>query len=241
IGDRGGAAWATEAVAELAGMPEVRLLRATTVTGYYDDNYLVAVERIGESLGPGAPEGMPRQLLWHIRARRVVLASGALERMLVFPGNDRPGIMLASAVDTYLHRYAVLPGRRAVLFANNDDSYAVAAALAAAGVAVAAIVDPRREIGEAARRQVTGMPLYPGHVVAATAGRAGLRRVWLRPLRGAVGTAIRCDLLAVSGGWNPTLSLYAQAQGRLRFDARRAAFVAGGIEAAVEPAGAAAG
>ena len=78
--------------------------------GYYDDNYLIAAERVGERLGPAAPAGLPRQRLWHIRARRVVLATGAIERPLVFPDNDRPGIMLAGAVETYLHRYAVAAG-----------------------------------------------------------------------------------------------------------------------------------
>jgi sarcosine oxidase, subunit alpha len=237
IGDGTGREWASGVVAELAALPEVRLLPDTTVLGHYDGNYLVAAERVGERLGPAAPAFLPRQRLWHIRARRVVLATGALERPLVFAGNDRPGIMLAGAVESYLNRYAVVPGRRAVLFADNDDAYAVAAALVAAGVTVAAIVDPRVEAGEAARRRVAGMPLYSGHAVAATAGRARLRRVWLRPL-GAEGrgTPVDCDLLAVSGGWNPTLHLYAQAQGRLRFDERLSAFVPDGIDAAVNGA-----
>jgi len=104
IGDGEGLAWANAVVAELAGLPEMRLLPATTVTGHYDGNYLVAVERAGEQLGPAAPALVPRQLLWHIRARRVVLATGALERPLVFADNDRPGIMLASAALSYLHR-----------------------------------------------------------------------------------------------------------------------------------------
>jgi len=236
-----GAAWAEGAVAELAGLPETRLLPATTVTGHYDGNYLVAVERVGERLGPESPAGLPRQRLWHIRARRVVLATGALERPLVFPDNDRPGIMLASAALTYLSRYAVMPGRRAVLFADNDDAYALAAALAAAGIAVAAIVDPRAAPGAAALRRVAGMPLYPGHAVVGTAGRKALHRVWIRRVSGpgsayatdpehGQSTAIDCDLLAVSGGWNPTLHLFAQSvvaqgQGRLRFDEQIAAFV----------------
>ena len=232
IGDDDGAAWAGAIVAALEAMPEVRLLPATTVVGHYDDNYLVAVERLGEQLGPAAPAGLPRQRLWHIRARRVVLATGALERPLVFPGNDRPGIMLASAAESYLHRYAVMPGRRAVLFANNDDAYAAAAALAASGVEVAAIVDPRPVAGEAARRSVAAMPHYAGHAIVATAGRAALRRVWLQPLAGGRRSAIDCDLLAVSGGWNPALGLYAQAQGRLRFDRALNAFVPDGADTA---------
>jgi sarcosine oxidase, subunit alpha len=225
IGDGDGRDWAEGVVAELRALPEMRLLPATTVVGHYDGNHLVAVERVGELLGPAAPSGLPRQRLWQIRARRVVLAAGAGERPPVFADNDRPGIMLASAVETYLHRYAAIAGRRAVLFANNDDAYAVAAALAAAGTAVSAIADPRPAAGEGARRLVAGVPLYLAHAVAGTAGAGGLRRVWLRPLAAAGRIAIDCDLLAVSAGWNPRVQLYAQAQGRLRFERALAAFV----------------
>jgi sarcosine oxidase, subunit alpha len=241
IGEASGRDWAAAVVAELRRLPEMRLLPATTVVGHYDGNYLVAVERVGELVGPTAPLGLPRQRLWHIRARRVVLAAGAIERPLVFAGNDRPGIMLAGAVETFLHRYAVVPGRRAVLYANHDDAYPLAPALAAAGVAVAAIVDPRPEAGAAARRLVAGMPLYPAHAVVGTAGRAALRRVWVQPLAGGRSTAIDCDLLALSGGWNPSVQLWAQAQGKLRFDARLSAFVPDTTEAAVECVGAARG
>jgi sarcosine oxidase subunit alpha len=241
LGDGDGATWAAATVAELETMAEVRLLPATTVLGRYDGNYLIAAERVGELLGPLAPSGLPRQRLWHIRGRRVVLATGAIERPLIFADNDRPGIMLAGAAHAYLHRYAVLAGRRAVLFADNDDAYAHAAALAAAGGVVAAIVDPRPEAGAAARRLVAGIPLYSGHAVVASSGRGALRRVRVRPISGRHSIAFDCDLLAVSGGWNPTLHLYAQAQGRLRFDARIAAFVPDGSLADVEVAGAARG
>src|SRR5213078_3392046 len=197
IGEEDGTAWAAEAVTELAAMPEVRLLPATTVLGRYDDNYFVAAERVGDLLGPAAPAGSPRLRLWHIRAQQIVLATGALERPLVFPGNDRPGVMLASAVETYLQRYAVLPGSRAVLFADNDDAYAAVAALAAAGAEIAGIVDPRAMPGEAALRIAAGMPLYIGHRVVATAGGMALRRVRLRPIGGGQSIAVDCDLLAV--------------------------------------------
>jgi sarcosine oxidase subunit alpha len=243
VGDGDGTQWAAAVVAELQAMPEVRLLPGTTVLGYYDDNYLIAAERVGEVLGPAAPPGLPRQRLWHIRARRVVLATGALERPLVFAGNDRPGVMLASAVETYVNRYAVMPGSRAVLFADNDDAYHAAAALVRAGVTVAAIVDPRDRPGLPGLSLIDRLPLFPRHVVVATAGRAALRRVWIRPLAGTGGrsTAIDCDLLAVSGGWNPTPHLFAQAQGRLRFDEQIAAVGPEADGAAVECVGAARG
>ncbi|HVH81343.1 MAG TPA: 2Fe-2S iron-sulfur cluster-binding protein, partial [Stellaceae bacterium] len=121
--------WLEAARAELESLPETRVLTSTTVFGRYDGNYLMAAERGAASR------------LWHIRAGRVVLASGAIERPLVFPGNDRPGIMLAGAAETYVNRYAVAPGRCAVLFSNNDDAYHTATALKAAGIAVTAIVD----------------------------------------------------------------------------------------------------
>jgi sarcosine oxidase, subunit alpha len=241
IGDESGMAWTGRTRGELGQMPEVTLLPATTIVGHYDGNHLVGVERVGELRGPSAPMGLPRSRLWHIRARRVVLATGALERPLLFAGNDRPGVMLAGAVESYLNRYAVLPGRRVVLFADNDHAYPLAAALAAAGAAVAAIVDPRPEAGEAARQRVSGMPLYPGHRVIVTAGGHGVRRVRVAPLSGRNPTTIECDLLAVSGGWNPNLHLFLQAQGRLRFDDRLAAFVPDEADAAIEVAGAARG
>ncbi len=247
IGDADGSEWAAESAAELATLPELRLLPRTTVFAHGDDNYLLAVERVGDALGPSAQAARPRQRLWHIRARRVVLAAGAQERTLVFDGNDRPGIMLAGAVETYLNRYGVAAGRRAVVFTNNDRAYGVAAALTEAKIEVAAIVDMRPEPGPAARQRGHGTPFYPGHAVVATAGRRALRRVWVQRIAADGGTtegplaAFDCDLLAVSGGWNPNLQLFAQAQGRLAFDDALAAFVPGAAPAAMACVGAARG
>jgi sarcosine oxidase, subunit alpha len=219
------AGWRDSVAAELAAQPETCVLTDTTVFGRYDGNYLLAAER-GE-----------RNRLWHIRARRVVLASGALERPLIFPGNDRPGIMLAGAVETYVNRYAVAPGSRAVLFTNNDDAYGAAAALNEAAIEVAAIVDVRAEPGAA----VSGVPLYRDHGVVGTSGSRRLRGVTIRPLGGGESTKIACDLLAVSGGWNPAVHLFAQTSGLLRYDERLAAFIPDADDPALEPVGAARG
>ncbi|MBV8776378.1 MAG: FAD-dependent oxidoreductase, partial [Alphaproteobacteria bacterium] len=217
--------WLDRAAAELTAQPEVRVLNGTTVFGRSDGNYFLAAE------------GGEHRRLWHIRARRAVLATGALERPPVFPGNDRPGIMLAGAVETYINRYGVAPGRTAVLFVNNDDAYHTAAALAAAAVKVTAIVDPRPTPHAAP----PGVPVYAGHAVAGTSGRGALRGVTIRPLAGGAARRIACDLLAVSGGWNPTAHLFAQAGGRLRYDAALAAFVPEPEDDAIESAGAAGG
>jgi len=216
--------WLDEVAAELATLPDVRVLTSTTVFGRYDGNYLLAAER-------GS-----RNRLWHIRARRVVLATGAIERPLVFPGNDRPGIMLASAVETYANRYAVAPGRRAVLFTNNDDAYHAAAALKAAGTEVVAIVDLRAEPGAAARALVPGVTVRAGHAVVATRGRRALHGATVRSVTGGVTTNVACDLLAVAGGWNPAVHLFAHAGGRLRYDRTLVAFVPDAEDAAIEPA-----
>jgi sarcosine oxidase subunit alpha len=216
-------AWVAAMLEALGELPDVRLLPRTTVLGRYDGGYAVAAQR--------AENGAARQVLWHIRARRILLATGAQERPIAFPDNDRPGIMLAAAAASYAARYGVRPGRRAVVFANDDSAYTAAAILAEAGVEIAAIADLRAEPGSAARRRGHGTPFYPGHAVVATAGRHGLRRVWVQPLSddGATLTgervAIDCDLLAVSGGWNPNVQLFAQARGQLGFDPSVAALV----------------
>jgi sarcosine oxidase, subunit alpha len=233
----GGAAedWLAASLAELAAMPEVRLLPRSTVAGYYDHNFLTILERLTDHLAPGTtPAGLPRQRLWKLRAREVVLATGAIERPLVFVNNDLPGIMLAGAVQSYIRRYGVRPGSRAVVFTNNDSAYELAASLADAGVALAAIVDARDgaiPLADEFRRR--GVEVLSGHAVIAAAGGQALREVTVAPLSadGAslAGTAstIACDLLCVSGGWSPSVHLFSQSGGRVVYDEATACFVPG--------------
>lgn len=226
-------------VRELEAMPEVTILRRTNAFGYLDHNYLVLAERVGDQAAqPG--RGLPRQRLWRVRAKQVVLAAGAIERPLVFGGNDRPGVMLASAARTYLNRYAIRPGGRVVVVTNNDGAYAAAIDLARAGVALEAIVDLRQETpGELPRAAAElGLRILHGSAVVATSGRRRIRRVWVAPVR-ADGSVVEvqpqglhCDCLLMSGGWNPTVHLFSQARGRLRFDEATAAFVP---DVAVQP------
>jgi sarcosine oxidase subunit alpha len=225
------AEWAATALAELATLPEVVLLPRTTVFGYHDHNYLTLLERRTDHLGPGAKLGHARQRLWHIRAKEVVLATGAHERPLVFNGNDRPGVLLAGAIETYINRYAVRPGTRAVVFSNNDGAYRAALSLAEAGVAISAIVDLRTRPNNAASQEARrrGIPILECHAIVATEGRHRITavEVMAREGNGVAGRRKRleCDLLAVSGGWNPAVHLFSQSRGRLSFDERIAAFV----------------
>ncbi|MGW3916560.1 sarcosine oxidase subunit delta family protein [Streptomyces sp. NPDC005070] len=235
--------WAEEIGALLEAAPEVRVLRRTTVFGHYDDNHLLAVERRTSHLGAESPEHVSRERVWRIRARRVVLATGAHERSLAFADNDRPGVMLAASARAYVNRHGVLPGRHAVVFTTNDSAYAAALDLAAAGVEVAAIVDTRPEPGEWARRaRESGIEVLSGHAVVGTEGARRLTAVTAAPYGESAGTReFAADLLLVSGGWNPVAHLFSQAGGKLRYDDTLGSFLPGTCRQAVEVAGSANG
>ncbi|WP_458247894.1 sarcosine oxidase subunit alpha family protein [Streptomyces sp. MAI_2237] len=235
--------WVTQTTALLDAAPEVRVLRRTTVFGYYDDNHLLAVERRTHHLGAAAPPDVARERVHRIRARRVVLATGAHERSLAFADNDRPGVMLAASARTYVNRHGVLPGRHAVVFTTNDSAYAAALDLHAAGVGIAAIVDTRTDPGEwAERARAAGIEVLPGHAVVGTDGAARLTAVTVAPYGQTVGEReFAADLLLVSGGWNPVAHLFSQAGGRLRFDDELGSFVPDTCRQAVEVAGSASG
>ncbi|MFN8620006.1 MAG: 2Fe-2S iron-sulfur cluster-binding protein [Chloroflexota bacterium] len=196
----------------LAAWPDARVLTRATVTGLYDHGSAVIAQRVAD----GVTEGR----LWHVRARRIVLATGAIERPIVFRDNDRPGIMLAGAARTYLHRYGVRAGERAVVFTTNDDGLAAVADLAAAGTEVVRIADARQGA------RVTGTE-------ADDAGRLCAVLV--------DGERIPADLLLVSGGWNPTVHLWSHTRGSIRWEPAIAAFVPDQPNGPMEAVGAAAG
>ena len=250
------AEWAAGVVAELHDHSDCKLLSRSTVFGYHDHNFVTIAERCTDhpdGLADGAEarrqglggEGV-RERLWRVRARQVVLAQGSFERPLVFCNNDRPGVMLASAASTYINRYAVLPGRRAVVFTNSDSAYQAAIDLAKAGAEVAAIVDSRLggagELGNRAR--ALGIPVLSGHVVSDVTGRHRVRGVsvarWNKDCWENVKRTIRidCDLLVMSGGWSPAVHLHSQAGGRLAWDDSRLCFVPAAARQAHVSAGA---
>lgn len=239
--------WLDGTRAALAAGPEVTVLSRTTAFGAYDDNYVLAVQRRTDHLA--APvRGVSRQRLWHIRARQIVLATGAHERPLVFAGNDRPGILLAGAVRTYLNRYAVTPGSRAVVATTNDSAYDTVADLHAAGIAVAAVVDARPERSRRAAEVAasTGVRVLTGSAVTGSDGGSRITHVTVHALDDGgrlTGEAdrLRCDLLAVSGGWSPVVHLHSQRQGALRWDDTLAAFVPDGVVRDQQVVGAARG
>ena len=218
IGDIAGRVWAANVAEELAALPNVRILRRTAVLGYHDHGCLSMAERLDPSGATGAMR------LWLVRAARVILATGAIERPLVFAGNDRPGVMLAGAVRTYIGRFAVLPGRRAVVVTNNDEGYRAAAEIAGAGGSVAAIVDTRGDASIPASLALPDCPVWLGARRLEVRGARGVRGLLIADRDGRR-HRLRCDLVAMSGGHNPTVHLFSQSGGSLRWDAAHATFV----------------
>ena len=232
VNDRSAIEWVSEKVAELKKMPEVIMLSRSTAAGYYDHNFVTVLERLSDHM-PYGTYNIPRHRLWRIRAKQIVLATGAIERPLLFNNNDRPGVMLASAVSTYLNRYSVRPGSRAVIFTNNDSAYTTALDLINAGVNVEAIVDLRPNSNESLpdSLQKSGIPVFSEHTIINVKGQMRVKGVEIIALNksgsGVTGKShkIVCDLVAVSGGWNPAIHLHTQSGGTLEFDELHSCFV----------------
>ncbi len=235
-----------EAVATLAGRDRVRLLPRTTAFGYYADNLVCLAERITDHLADPDPE-LPRERIWQVRAREVILATGAIERPLVFPENDRPGIMLADAARTYLNRYGVRAGKRTVILTAGDSAYRAALDLHEAGVEVVAIADLRASPDgtDVAAARAAGITVMPSTTINGTLGRMRVKAVDLGMIEadGKVGGGERvpCDLVLMSGGFTPSVHLFSQSRGRLAFDAGLNAFVPGKPVQRQHSAGASAG
>jgi sarcosine oxidase subunit alpha len=227
IGQDPAAHWLSEQADFLASHPRARVLTRCTAFGYHDHNFLTLLEQCADARS-GGPIA---QRLWRVRAGHVVLAQGAFERPIVFADNDLPGVMLASAVSSYIRRYAVRPGRRLVVFCNNDSAYQAALDWHRTGGQVEAIVDCRGELtGELPEQAMNlGLTVMAGHVVHRARGRARVQRVEISPLGNAVGASrqLACDVLAVSGGWNPAVHLHSQSGARNAWHADLACFVPG--------------
>ncbi|MCY7307730.1 MAG: sarcosine oxidase subunit alpha family protein [Rhodoferax sp.] len=233
--------WAQQTIAELASMPNVRLLPRSTVFGVYDHNLIAIAERVTDHLADPAP-GLPRQRLIQLRARQVVMATGSIERPLVFADNDKPGVMLASAIRTYANQYAVLPGRRVAIFTNNDDAYRSALDAKRSGAQQVTVIDSRASVDAQLLTLLAqaGIGHHADACIAAVHGRA-IESVDVVRRDGTQVTPLACDLLGSSGGWSPTVHLYSQGGGKLRFDDTIASFVPRSSNAAITPAGAANG
>ncbi|MGB7305467.1 MAG: 2Fe-2S iron-sulfur cluster-binding protein [Burkholderiaceae bacterium] len=230
--------WIKRSHESIKQQDNVQYLTDTQVFGFYEHGFLTALQK-------NSPNNT---CLWKIRARQVVLATGAIERPLVFPDNDRPGVMLASAALAYLNQYGVICGRRIVVFCNNNSAYHVAFQLHDQGIQIAAIVDTRSHLDPDVRSCAIsrGIVIKPGSTIVRVSAWPILKAVGIAPIscvngkQGMVGATeeFSCDLIAVSGGWNPSVHLHSQSGGQVRYNNRLACFVPGRTAQASHSAGA---
>jgi sarcosine oxidase subunit alpha len=232
------AAWVENIESKLREYPNLRILPRTCVFGVYDGQIYGALERVADHL-PAPPPHAPRQRLWRLTAKRAILASGAIERPIVFPGNDRPGVMMSSAIRTYVNRYAVAPGKNVAIFTNNDDGWRTAGVLVKRGVNVTAIVEGRPQPPVHLKALCPGVPVIADAQVVGTNASPTLNRIVVDRRGGSV--RIEADTLAVAGGWSPELALTCHHGGRPVWNDDLAAFVPGQLPPTLTVAGAANG
>lgn len=232
--DEEGSAWAAKTVAELQSMPNVRVMSRTSVIGAYDHGIYGMVERVSDHLPEPLP-GKPRQILWRVYSKRAILAAGATERPIVFENNDRPGIMLGSALRSYVNRWAATPSQSVAIFTNNDEGHSTARDLLARGVK-AVVVDTRADAPKSGDYETIA-----GATITNTQGRLGLTSIEVTLAEGTT-RSLTVGAVGVSGGWNPNLHLTCHQRGRPVWNEQIAAFVPGGtMPVGLIPAGAANG
>ena len=223
IGNKNGDEWVEEAIADLKSMPNVIIRKRSQVFGYYDHNMLVMFERCKDHIEN--PEAFtPRQRLWYIRAKQVIISTGSIERPLVFANNDRPGIMLASSAKEYLKIYGVLAGKKPIIFTNNDTAYETAIEYKKQGVD-SIIIDTRSESnsGIANEAKKLGIAIKFSHGIANTSGYKKVKSATIGKLNNDKDgyiefEEIECDSIFVSGNWTPTVHLASQSGNKLKYD-----------------------
>ena len=230
------AEWLNGTLAALQATGRVRLLTRATAFGLYDGNTVGVVERAAPGTA-NVKKGVPRQRMHVMRAGAIIMACGAIERPLVFEGNDRPGVMLSGAIGAYVNRFGVLPGRNAVLAGNNDAIYGDALALARAGTSVLlADMRPQADAALLAQVRAAGVEVRLGTTIVSAKGAHRVQSCELAPFDMASGRITgpasrhRTDLVGMSGGWTPTVHLSSHRGIKPRYDAERGMFLPGGFD-----------
>ncbi|WP_136660800.1 sarcosine oxidase subunit alpha [Nitratireductor sp. XY-223] len=220
--------WAVETACALAAMDNVRVLTRTTAFGYYAQNFVGLAERVTDHLADPGPE-LPRERLWQVRAKKVILATGAIERHMVFANNDRPGIMLSSAARKYLNHYGVAVGTKIGIYTANDSAYETAFDLKRAGASVEAIVDCRDNPGEGLLSKAAdlGIEVLTDHSVINTSGARRISAMTVKRNRGGGSRSVAVDALIMSAGWTPSVHMFSQSRGKVAWDAETERFLPG--------------
>ena len=217
--------WVKNEIIELKKLNNLEIKTKTSVAAFHSCNYLLARENLTDHINKEEKKNKIRQRLLKIRAKKVIIATGSIERPLIFNNNDRPGIMLSSAVKKYADYYGVVCGKKNVFFTNNDSAYESAISLNKKGLNVAAIIDIREKSDSELVKEVkkVGIKIYWSHTVVDTNGYKRLKEIVIMPLSKDGGSVIEkkinieCDCLAVAGGWTPAVHLFTQSGGKLKF------------------------
>ena len=218
--------WKNKILDELKKLKNVKIITSTTLFAYMHYNYLLAIQDLQPNNGKNKKNSI-RQIVWKIRAKKVILATGSIERPLTFNNNDRPGIMLANSVSKYLNGYGVNLGKEIVIFTNNDSAYQTAMDFHHQNINIAAIVDVRNDIEGDLPKTVKklGIKIYSGSIISNTTGRRKIKTVHIKKINDTNVEIINCDLLCMSGGWTPTVHLFTQSRGKLKFRDEDSCFV----------------
>ena len=218
--------WKNTILDELNNLENVKIITSTTLFAYMHYNYLLAIQDLQPNKGNDKKNSI-RQIVWKIRAKKVILATGSIERPLTFNNNDRPGIMLANSASKYLNGYGVNLGKKIVIFTNNDSAYQTAIDFHHQKIDITAVVDVRNIIEGDLPKIVKklGIKIYSGSIISNTTGRRKIKTVHIKKINNNNVEVINCDLLCMSGGWSPTVHLFTQSRGKLKFRDEDSCFV----------------
>jgi len=218
--------WKNKVLEELNKLENIKIITDTTLFAYMHYNYLLAIQDLQPNKGKDK-ENSIRQIVWKIRAKKVILATGSIERPLTFNNNDRPGIMLANSVSKYLNGYGVNLGKNIVIFTNNDSAYQTAIDFHNQNINVAAIVDVRKNLEGDLPTKVKnlGIKIHTGSIISNTTGRKKIQTVHIKKINQENIEILNCDLLCMSGGWSPTVHLFTQSRGKLKFREEDSCFI----------------
>ncbi|MFL2543770.1 MAG: sarcosine oxidase subunit alpha family protein [Alphaproteobacteria bacterium] len=218
--------WKNKILEELSKLNNIKIITNTTLFAYMHYNYLLAIQDLQPNEGIDKANSI-RQVVWKIRAKKVILATGSIERPLTFPNNDRPGIMLANSVSKYLNGYGVNLGKKIVIFTNNDSAYQTAIDCYYQNINVVAVIDVRNNLeGELPLKvKKLGIKIYTASIISNTSGRKKLKNVQIKKINQKYTEIVNCDLLCISGGWSPTVHLFTQSRGKLKFRDEDSCFI----------------
>ncbi|MDB9704787.1 sarcosine oxidase subunit alpha family protein [bacterium] len=226
INNQNSSIWLENEINDLKKIDNLEIKTRTSVAAYHGYNYLLARENLTDHLPHSDKRNKVRQRLLKIRAKKVIVATGALERPLIFNNNDRPGIMLASAVKKYADYYGVATGQKNIFFTNNDTAYEAAISLIKKGINVDAIIDIREKSSTEFTKEAQnlGVKLYNSYTVVDTGGYKRINKITIMKLSkdgqsfsGSDKIILNCDCLSIAGGWTPAVHLFTQSGGKLKF------------------------